>query len=125
MEQFVGLSGAALRCSEVNLGALGPAFQRGQTGLGTVGKEGPQCGPFGHTGGQHRRVGDLGTLGVTAAVWAILGTLGASAAVWAIWARWGVSAAESAHLLPAHAGAQCVEGVGTRGCVGLTRCGRE
>ena len=27
MEQFVGLSGAALRCSEVNLGALGPAFQ--------------------------------------------------------------------------------------------------
>ena len=50
MEQFVGLSGAALRCSEVNLGALGPAFQWEKGG---------------------RSEGDLGTLGAYAAVWAI------------------------------------------------------
>ena len=92
-----------------------------------MGRRGPQCGPLGHTGGQRRRVGDLGTLGVSAAVWTIwarwgsppqcgqfwahwgpapqcgqsghtggqrssvgnLGTLGVSAAVWAIWAHWG------------------------------------
>ena len=66
-------------------------------GVGSLGAD--PCGTFGHTGGQRRSVGNLGTL--------------------------GVSAAETAHLLLSHAGVQCVEGVGTRGCLGLTRCGWE